>query len=632
MLDALRRGSKSWLAKSLLGLLVLSFGVWGVADYMVRGGGPKPAITVGGQSFGAGYVRNQFSEDLGRLRRQGIELDAEQAIAMGLLGQTVQTIVQGAVLDESGRRLGLVASDDALRSAIQNDPLFKGADGRFDRDRLSRILAANNLTEAGYIDLRRRDMIREALVEPVVSAVGVPGPIVDVLAAHASERRVAQVLTVAKAALPAPTTKPTEEALEKVRQENLDRFTAPEYRTAKALLLTRDAVAGSITVADEAIAQYYEAHGDEFVQPASRRVTQALFSSREQADSALVLIRSSSASLDEASRKITGSGAIDMGNVTDSSLPAPLPATIAAQDVGVVGEPAQSPLGWHLFLVTAATPETTKPLAEVAPQIRKTLASDQAVDSLYALSTQVEDLLAGGAGIDEVATQVGLPLLAFSVDSQGNSQDGTPAKGLPSDGAFLKTLFGLGEGEVSPMIDYEGGFFIQRLETITPRAPRPLDAVRAEVVALWQDQEQTATAGRLAEGLLSRAKAGASFEDLAAAEPASRLSTTPPVTRDGRSDGAAEADPLPGALVQAMFAARQGDVVRADGSDGVSLLRVLEIRQPSAEIAARERASVEQSLRQAYSADVANGYSAALGDTVGVTVDQGVVLDAVKTN
>jgi len=46
MLDALRRGASSFLAKLLLGLLILSFGVWGIAD-VFTGFGRGNVATIG---------------------------------------------------------------------------------------------------------------------------------------------------------------------------------------------------------------------------------------------------------------------------------------------------------------------------------------------------------------------------------------------------------------------------------------------------------------------------------------------------------------------------------------------------------------------------------------------------------
>jgi peptidyl-prolyl cis-trans isomerase D len=577
MLDALRRGSKSWLAKSLLILLVLSFGIWGVADYVVGGGGSTPAIKVGDQEFGQAYVRDQFSRDMSRMRQQGMDLSTEQAISFGVLGQTVQTIVQGAVLDETGASLGLTVTDATLRAAIQSDPLFKNESGVFDRDRLNRLLAANQLNEPTYIALRRRDMIRQGLVNPLSEAA----------------------------------------------------FTAPEYRTSTALVLTREAVAKTLTIEDAAIQEYYDAHQDEFTTGPTRVVTQALFPTEEQAKDALAKVRDESLSLDEAAKAVGTGGAVEMGSIGESDLPAPLPETIFAQTVGAVGEPVKGPFGWHLFLVTEASEGGATPLAEVHDRIRDTLATEQALDRLYTLSAEVDDALAGGATLEETAKQVGVDLLTVTVDAAGKGETGEAVAGLPPAPTFLTSLFEMTEGELGFMTEYESGFFIQRLDGVTASAARPLDTVRDQVIALWQADQRAAGAKALGESLLEKAKGGETLAALAEAEPAATVVTTPPVTRAGDGDGGSALEVPPG-VVSAMFANDKGALVLVDLGDAVSILRVTDIQQPPADVAKRERDRLADSLAQSYAQDLSADYLDALGASVGVTVNERVVLGAVS--
>ena len=47
MLNALRKGVGSWVAKIFLGVLILSFGVWGIGD-IFRGGKQAVLATIGG--------------------------------------------------------------------------------------------------------------------------------------------------------------------------------------------------------------------------------------------------------------------------------------------------------------------------------------------------------------------------------------------------------------------------------------------------------------------------------------------------------------------------------------------------------------------------------------------------------
>ena len=47
MMDSLRNAAKSWVAKLLIGLLAVSFGVWGIAD-VFRGYSRGSLASVGG--------------------------------------------------------------------------------------------------------------------------------------------------------------------------------------------------------------------------------------------------------------------------------------------------------------------------------------------------------------------------------------------------------------------------------------------------------------------------------------------------------------------------------------------------------------------------------------------------------
>lgn len=634
MLDFLRKGSKSWVAKSLLILLVLSFGVWGIADYVVSGGGPKPAITVGDQTFSPDAVRNRLTEDLARLRRQGMDLSTDQAVSLGLLGQTVQRMVEGAVLDQTARDLNLTVTDDRLRRMIQSDPLFQGEDGRFDRERLNRLLAANGLTEAAYVDLVRQDVLREAVVGPIVRGAAVPDPLLDRLAAYASERRRAQVLRIADAAMAAPAPGPEDEpALEALYQTHIDRFTDPEYRQAALLVLDTEAVRDRIAVSDDEIREVYEAAPETHATPATRSVTQALFPDRAQAQAARALVVAGTHDLDAASRAITGQGALEMGAITGESLPDPLPDMIFDQPVGTLSEPVETAFGWHLFLVTAAQEGGIAPLESVRETVRAQIVDDKALESLYALSTEVEDALAGGASLEEAAAQVGVLLRRVTLDRTGAGPDGQPVAGLPAEADLLDGLFALEDGQLGPMTEFDQGFFIQRLEAITPATPRPLDSVREAVVALWQGERQAEAALALADALTARAAAGETLAALAAQTPQARLETTAPLTRDPKAARTAlgEGEDLPPGLLPALFAAARDTPQRVDLPDGAAVVVVTAITQPEPDVATQERERLAQVLRQSYGTDVAGVTIDALSRRLGVTINESAILGAVRS-
>ena len=69
MLDAFRNVGQSWVAKILLVLIALSFGLWGVSGYF----SDKPATTavaeVGGAPITQGMFRERYKQESDRIRQ-----------------------------------------------------------------------------------------------------------------------------------------------------------------------------------------------------------------------------------------------------------------------------------------------------------------------------------------------------------------------------------------------------------------------------------------------------------------------------------------------------------------------------------------------------------------------------------
>ena len=63
MMEALRRGAASWVAKILLGLLIVSFAVWGIAD-VFTGYGQRSLARVGKTEISADEFQNALQTEI----------------------------------------------------------------------------------------------------------------------------------------------------------------------------------------------------------------------------------------------------------------------------------------------------------------------------------------------------------------------------------------------------------------------------------------------------------------------------------------------------------------------------------------------------------------------------------------
>ena len=204
MITALRKGATGWIAKILFILLIISFGAWGIVDYLQPD--PDPVvIQVGDSEVRQSFVRSQFTVALERLRqRLGTTVTQDLAIEMGLDEQVIDSIIDQQVLTREAQSLGLATTDNMLRSAIAQDPTFQGVTGEFDRARYQQVLFSSGLSEPQFLaDLTGR-LLRDPLISAAVAAPPPPKPVIDTQFAYFAQERQVTVLHKAHADLPPP--------------------------------------------------------------------------------------------------------------------------------------------------------------------------------------------------------------------------------------------------------------------------------------------------------------------------------------------------------------------------------------------------------------------------------------------
>lgn len=554
MLTSMRRGASGWVAKILFALLIVSFGAWGIVDYLQPD--PDPVvISVGDTEIRTSTYRNQFNRSLDRLRQQiGTTVTQELAVQMGLDDEVTDGLINQQVLTREAERMGMAVNDDVLRAAIASDPAFRGATGAFDRARYEEVLFRSGLSEQVFLaDLAGR-LVRDPLVAAATAAPPPPETLVKVQYAFAAETRSAAVLYRDHAAFEAPAD-PGETVLRQAHEAEANLYQQAEMRNLTALILDPERLARGFSVSDEQIAAEYEARKEQYFEPATRAVSQLLFQDAAAAANAAGRLRAGESWAAVAGD--SGGVATELGVLTRSQflMPELADAAFALDAAGVAG-PVGSPFGQHVLLVTDATPESTAPLEQVREEIAYSIAVDLAVDEMIDRANAVEDAVAAGGSLEAAADAAGVTLERFEgVTRTGQNAAGERVQGLPREGQFLAVAFQTEENQSSILTELPGGgYFIVRVDRVIPETKKPFDDVRDQVLADWRESQRAgqaeAAANALAEKLRSGADPAAAAEEagftLAAPEPFTREATPEPMTPD---------------LVEAVFAADKGETL-----------------------------------------------------------------------
>ncbi len=229
MLDLLRRGAQTWVAKIFFVLLVGSFGVWGVSRSLVAST-PDAVITVGDQKVGAHEFRLAYERQIAGISRQiGQRISPEQARAFGIESQVFSQLAAGAALDELSIKMKLGLSDARLADEIAKEPAFRGANGQFDRQVFAATLRNAGFTEADYIQSQTKVAIRSQLVDAIADGFKAPKTLTDAMAQYRAQTRDIRYVLVSSANVE-PVKPPADDVLSKWYDEHKAAYRAPEYR------------------------------------------------------------------------------------------------------------------------------------------------------------------------------------------------------------------------------------------------------------------------------------------------------------------------------------------------------------------------------------------------------------------
>lgn len=235
MLQVMRQYGNSWPVKIILGLIVLSFGVfWGIGD-MVRFGGPDiSAATVGEKKISL----RAFAT---RLELQARQLMAEnggvpsQAVLTAAAGVTLQEMIGHTLFLIDAHNLGLSAPDDLVRKALEAQPEFQDARGRFDPKLFYKALEHLGRNEKAFV----ADFKEDLLINQIIGAVRAPVPFPKAFL-DASDVYWDKPLKVEVLAIPYRSQlkdyKPTEEELTQFYTDHQSQYFLPEKRSFQLIV------------------------------------------------------------------------------------------------------------------------------------------------------------------------------------------------------------------------------------------------------------------------------------------------------------------------------------------------------------------------------------------------------------
>ena len=560
MLSLLRKGATTWLAKILIGLLILSFAVWGVQGLIQTQGQTELAkvgeIEISRQDYER-LLPTVVNEWNSRLQRR---LSRDQLRAFDIPSQVKFRLINQAVVDNHAKELALGVSDDAIGDAIKNDRQFQDQAGNFNKELLKQILRSERISEQTYFDTQRSSALRTQVTSLFTQKKRIPKILINSLYHHREDKVEVEYFVVpgdkAKKA-----GEPTDAQLKEFYDLTKSSYRAPEYRKVALFPLSLEELKKKAVLSEDDVKKTFEVRKKRFNSPANRSYEQIVFDSMEKALEAHKALKKGK-KFEEVAKEFGKSKTADkVGPVTKKSMAdAKLADAVFDIKEGEFTAPIEGTFAITIAKVTKVVAAVEKTLKDVRPEIENFLRETAARKEVRKLFDRVEDLRASGMSIADVAKEMGgKSILIEAIDNKSKGLDGKAVKDLPGSPKLVQSIYASAIGDDTVSVRHgDGGYIWYDVLEITPTRIKPQAEVKDELLKAWTTRENKKFASEYAASLEKEILGGKNFEDVAKGLKAKIVKVKPL----GRGT---VADDIPAFFTNRLFSVKSGGI--ASGLD-----------------------------------------------------------------
>ena len=405
--ETIHERMKGWFARILLGLIIISFALFGIDTYFHGTGGQQWVAEVNGEKIPALEFEDRLKREQARLREMGVR-DPAQLESVKLRQQVLDEIIRERVLFQAALARGYDLPPEAVLARLAQEPAFQ-ENGQFSEQRLQAFLAQRGLSQAQLVQMLRQDALVNHVMSVAVASTIVPQePSGRLARALAETREVSRAFLAAEAVL--PEVKVSEAEIEAYYRAHPELFRVPEQARVAYVVFSPEALLPSIELSEAALEEYYQRHGAEFAEPERRRLSHILLrlrpdappaevaAARKKAEAILQEVRAAPGRFAELAKQYSADSSSaerggDLGWLTPGALFPEVEREAFALKNGAIGGPVRSPAGLHIVMVTGVEPARSRPFQEVRQQVAEAARREAAMRRFSEEAEKFSDLV-----------------------------------------------------------------------------------------------------------------------------------------------------------------------------------------------------------------------------------------------
>ena len=510
MLQNIRDNSQGWIAKTIIGVIVVLLALTGFDAIFNSAGNDNSAAEVNGEKIS----RYDLDQAVNMQRRQlaqqlGGDFDASLLDDKLLRDAALSSLVERTLLLQGAQKNGFDFSTQALDQLILQTPEFQ-VDGVFNAARFDQVIQ-----QMGYSRLQFRDLLKqEMLIGQLRAGISGTGFVTEQQVDNFARLEM-QTRDFSSLIVPADSSAvtPADDEIRKFYDANAERFRSPEQVVLEYVELNKEAFFDQVEVSDEALQELYQKQIANLSE--QRRAAHILIEGNDPKAKSTLEDISKRLQAGEDFAALAKEFSQDPGSASEGGDlgfagrdvydPAFEEALYALQE-GQVSAPVQTEFGWHLIKLLGVQSPEIPSFDSMKPELVRELKAQQVEQRFVEASKQLEDSAFEASDLAQPAQELGLTVQTTPAFPREGGE-GIAANRQVIQAAFSDEV--LVDGANSSVIELDPNTtVVVRVKQHLEAKALELDQVRDAIVQQLQRSKAAEKARSEGEELLTKLRDG----------------------------------------------------------------------------------------------------------------------------
>ena len=400
MLEIVRNLVSSIFGKILLGIMVLSFALWGVGD-ILNSGNSQLAAKIGKEKISLDEFYNRFQitvRDYNQNTQSNISL--KEAYEMQLHNILLNELIYSKMVTDYAKNKNIFLNNDSLKIIITSLPQFQSNDGKFSELKYKNFIINNFDNEETFLREIEKTVFQGIIFENFSINNFLNDAIIKLLYKFEGEKRNISYFILEDNKI---TIDYNDTSLNSFYEKNKNNYIVSEKTIIDYLEINIEDFKQIFNIDEQKLKEYYEANINQYVEPESRDIEFVRFNNIDNAREFYLNLKDNDQKNYERYIKDSNINVSSISKFTGNTFSDDINKKIFALEIEEISEPLQyEDIGYYIFKIKKINAEKITNFDEVRNEIKEYLALEDAFIDFDSSINAVDDMLLNDFNIDEI--------------------------------------------------------------------------------------------------------------------------------------------------------------------------------------------------------------------------------------